>query len=73
MDPAFLYQPTSEGIHEGGRKAQKGPVGSGVVARPGRGDFFVEGGMADQLVRKGTATAIAPTTIRVIEKKEMTR
>src|SRR5579872_4480504 len=44
-----------------------------VVAMLGPGDFFGEGGMAGQLVRMGTATAIAPTTLLVIEKKEMIR
>jgi CRP/FNR family transcriptional regulator, cyclic AMP receptor protein len=37
------------------------------------GDFFGEGSMAGQLVRKGTATAITPTTLLVIEKAEMMR
>jgi CRP/FNR family transcriptional regulator, cyclic AMP receptor protein len=44
-----------------------------VVAMLGPGDFFGEGGMAGQLVRMGTATAIIPTTFLVIEKKEMVR
>jgi CRP/FNR family cyclic AMP-dependent transcriptional regulator len=44
-----------------------------VVAMLGPGDFFGEGGMAGQVVRMGTATAIAPTTLLVIEKKEMIR
>ena len=44
-----------------------------VVAMLGPGDFFGEGGLAGQLVRMGTATAIAPTTLLVIEKKEMVR
>jgi CRP/FNR family transcriptional regulator, cyclic AMP receptor protein len=44
-----------------------------VVAMLGPGDFFGEGGLAGQLVRVGTATAIAPTTLLVIEKKEMVR
>jgi CRP/FNR family cyclic AMP-dependent transcriptional regulator len=44
-----------------------------VVAMLGPGDFFGEGGMAGQLVRTGTATTITPTTILVIEKKEMIR
>ena len=42
-----------------------------VVAMLGRGDFFGEGGLAGQTVRIGTATAITPTTVLVIEKKEM--
>jgi CRP/FNR family transcriptional regulator, cyclic AMP receptor protein len=44
-----------------------------VVAMLGPGDFFGEGGMAGQLVRMGTATAITPTTLLVIEKQEMIR
>src|ERR1700726_5212218 len=44
-----------------------------VVAMLGPGDFFGEGGLAGQLVRVGTATAITPTTLLVIEKKEMIR
>jgi CRP/FNR family transcriptional regulator, cyclic AMP receptor protein len=44
-----------------------------VVAMLGPGDFFGEGGMAGQSVRMGTATAITPTTLLVIEKQEMIR
>src|ERR1700686_799842 len=40
-----------------------------VVAMLGPGDFFGEGGMAGQLVRMGTATAITPATLLVIEKQ----
>jgi CRP/FNR family transcriptional regulator, cyclic AMP receptor protein len=42
-----------------------------VVAILGPGDFFGEGCLAGQSVRFGTATAIAPTTVLVIEKSEM--
>jgi CRP/FNR family cyclic AMP-dependent transcriptional regulator len=52
-------------VNEVGREA--------VVAMLGPGDFFGEGGMAGQLVRIGTATAITSTTLLVIEKKEMVR
>jgi CRP/FNR family transcriptional regulator, cyclic AMP receptor protein len=61
---------------------QKGGVklsvvnGSGkeaVVAMFGQGDFFGEGCMAGQTVRMGTATAITPTTVLVIEKNELLR
>src|SRR5476651_1204814 len=61
---------------------QKGNVKLSVVNEVGKeavlailqpGDFFGEGGMAGQLVRKGTATAITPTTLLVIEKDEMIR
>jgi len=44
-----------------------------VVAVLGPGDFFGEGGLAGQIVRTGTATAITPTTVLVIEKREMIR
>jgi CRP/FNR family cyclic AMP-dependent transcriptional regulator len=44
-----------------------------VVAVLGPGDFFGEGCLAGQPLRIGTATAIAPTTALVIEKKEMIR
>ena len=44
-----------------------------VTAILGAGDFFGEGGMAGQSVRVRTATAMTPTTLLVIEKKEMIR
>jgi CRP/FNR family cyclic AMP-dependent transcriptional regulator len=44
-----------------------------VVALLGPGDFFGEGCLAGQAARVGTATAIAPTTLLVIEQKEMIR
>jgi CRP/FNR family cyclic AMP-dependent transcriptional regulator len=61
---------------------QKGGVklsvvnGSGkeaVVAMFGPSDFFGEGCMAGQTVRMGTATAITPSTVLVIEKNELLR
>jgi CRP-like cAMP-binding protein len=61
---------------------QKGGVkftvvnGSGkeaVVAMFGPSDFFGEGCMAGQSVRMGTTTAITPTTILVLDKKELLR
>jgi CRP/FNR family cyclic AMP-dependent transcriptional regulator len=52
-------------VNETGRQA--------VVAVLGSGDFFGEGCLAGQPLRIGTATAIAPTTALVIEKKEMIR
>jgi CRP/FNR family cyclic AMP-dependent transcriptional regulator len=61
---------------------QKGGVklsvvnGSGkeaVVAMFGPSDFFGEGCMAGQTIRMGTATAITPTTVLVIEKNELLR
>src|SRR6202022_4640070 len=61
---------------------QKGGVkftvvnGSGkeaVVAMFGPNDFFGEGCMAGQAVRMGTATAITPSTVLVIDKNELLR
>jgi len=42
-----------------------------VVAILGPGDFFGEGCMAGQPVRMGSATAITPSTVLLIEKTEM--
>jgi CRP-like cAMP-binding protein len=44
-----------------------------VVAMLGPGDFFDKGCLAGQQIRMGTATAVTPTAILVIEKKEMAR
>src|SRR6202161_2159226 len=52
-------------VNEAGKEA--------VVAILGPGDFFGEGCLAGQPIRIGTATAIAPTTTMIIEKKEMIR
>jgi CRP/FNR family transcriptional regulator, cyclic AMP receptor protein len=52
-------------VNEGGKEA--------VVAIFGPGDFFGEGGIAGQKIRMGTATALLPTTVLVIEKDEMMR
>jgi CRP/FNR family cyclic AMP-dependent transcriptional regulator len=61
---------------------QKGGVKLSVVNEVGKeavltilgsGDFFGEGSMAGQAVRMGTATAVTPTTLLVIEKDEMIR
>jgi CRP/FNR family transcriptional regulator, cyclic AMP receptor protein len=61
---------------------QKGGVklsvvnGSGkeaVVAMFGPSDFFGEGCMAGQTIRMGTAIAVTPTTLLVIQKKELLR
>jgi CRP/FNR family transcriptional regulator, cyclic AMP receptor protein len=62
-------------IQEGGIKLSVvNEVGKeAVVAMLGPGDFFGEGSLAGQVVRIGTATAITPTTLLVIEKKEMVR
>jgi CRP/FNR family cyclic AMP-dependent transcriptional regulator len=44
-----------------------------VVAMLGPGDFFGEGCLAGQSVCIATATTVAPTTVLVIEKSEMSR
>ena len=44
-----------------------------VVAMLGPGDFFGEGCLAGQPVRIGSASAITPSTILVIEKKQMVK
>jgi CRP-like cAMP-binding protein len=50
-------------VNEGGKEA--------VVAILGPGDFFGEGCLAGQSVRMGRATAVAPSTVLVIDKKAM--
>jgi CRP/FNR family transcriptional regulator, cyclic AMP receptor protein len=52
-------------VNESGKEA--------VVAIFGSGDFFGEGAIASEPIRLGTATAIVPTTVLVIGKKEMIR
>jgi CRP/FNR family transcriptional regulator, cyclic AMP receptor protein len=52
-------------VNESGREA--------VVAMFGPNDFFGEGCMAGQSVRMGTATAVTPTTILIIDKNELLR
>jgi CRP/FNR family transcriptional regulator, cyclic AMP receptor protein len=44
-----------------------------IVAMLGPGDFFGEGALAGQSVRRTTATALTPTTALVIGKAEMIR
>jgi len=52
-------------VNESGKEA--------IVAMFGPGEFFGEGCMAGQTTRMGTATAMTPTTVLVIEKDEMIR
>jgi CRP-like cAMP-binding protein len=52
-------------VNESGKEA--------VVAILGPGDFFGEGCLAGQTIRIGSATAITPTDVLIIEKKEMIR
>jgi CRP/FNR family cyclic AMP-dependent transcriptional regulator len=42
-----------------------------VVAMFGAREFFGEGCMAGQTIRMGTATSVTPTTLLVIQKKEL--
>ncbi len=44
-----------------------------IVAMLGPGDFFGEGCLAGQPIRIGSATAMTPSSILVIEKKEMVK
>jgi CRP/FNR family transcriptional regulator, cyclic AMP receptor protein len=50
-------------VNEAGKEA--------VVAILGPGDFFGEGCLAGQSVRMGSATAITPCTVLIVEKGEM--
>lgn len=50
-------------ISEGGKEA--------VIAILGPGDFFGEGCLAGHSIRMGTARAVSPVTVLVIEKNEM--
>jgi CRP/FNR family transcriptional regulator, cyclic AMP receptor protein len=62
-------------IQQGGVKLTvvNGEGKEAVVAILGPGDFFGEGCLAGQPIRIGSATAIMPTTVLVIEKSEMLR
>jgi len=70
-DPAKNVMYIQEGgvkltvVNESGKEA--------VVAILGPGDFFGEGCLAGQSICMATATAIAPTSVLVIEKDEMIR
>src|SRR4029077_17635222 len=60
-------------VQKGGVKLSvvNGTGKEAVVAMFGPTDFFGEGCMAGQTVRMGTATAITPTTLLVMEKGEL--
>jgi CRP/FNR family transcriptional regulator, cyclic AMP receptor protein len=62
-------------VQEGGVKLTvvNGAGKEAVVAILGPNDFFAEGCLAGQTICMATATAIAPTTVLVIEKREMIR
>jgi CRP/FNR family cyclic AMP-dependent transcriptional regulator len=52
-------------VSSGGKEA--------VVGMLGPGDFFGEGCLAGQPVRMGTATAMIPTTVLMVDRKKMLR
>ena len=60
-------------IQEGGVKitAVSASGKEAIIAILGPGEFFGEGCLAGQTVRMGNATAITPSTVLVIDKKEM--
>ncbi|MGC1417593.1 MAG: Crp/Fnr family transcriptional regulator [Candidatus Acidiferrum sp.] len=62
-------------VQKGGIKLSvvNGSGKEAVVAMFGPTDFFGEGCMAGQTVRMGTAAAVTPTTILVIDKNELLR
>ena len=62
-------------VQQGGVKLSvvNGSGKEAVVAMFGPTDFFGEGCMAGQTVRMGTATAVTPTTILIMEKDELLR
>jgi len=62
-------------IQKGGVKLSvvNGSGKEAVVAMFGPTDFFGEGCMAGQSIRMGTATALTPTTLLVMEKDELLR
>ncbi|MGC1482201.1 MAG: Crp/Fnr family transcriptional regulator [Candidatus Acidiferrum sp.] len=62
-------------VQKGGVKLSvvNGAGKEAVVAMFGPTDFFGEGCMAGQTVRMGTASAVTPSTILVIEKNELLR
>jgi CRP/FNR family transcriptional regulator, cyclic AMP receptor protein len=70
-DPAKNVMYIQEGgvrltvVNETGKEA--------VVAILGPGDFFGEGCLAGQSICMATATAVAPTSVLIIEKNEMVR
>jgi CRP-like cAMP-binding protein len=70
-DPANNVMYIQEGrvrltvVNETGKEA--------IVAILGPSDFFGEGCLAGQSIRMATATTIAPTTVLVIEKREVSR
>ena len=75
---AFAQGDTAKDV----RFVQKGAIKISVLSRIGKeavvamlapGDFFGEGALAGQSVRIETATAIAPSSVLIIEKEAMVR
>ena len=62
-------------VQKGGVKLSvvNGTGKEAVVAMFGPTDFFGEGCMAGQTIRMGTASAVTPTTLLVIQKEELLR
>ncbi|HWY44991.1 MAG TPA: Crp/Fnr family transcriptional regulator [Candidatus Sulfotelmatobacter sp.] len=62
-------------VQQGGVKLSvvNGSGKEAVVAMFGPTDFFGEGCMAGQTIRMGTTSAVTPTTLLVIQKKELLR
>jgi CRP-like cAMP-binding protein len=62
-------------IQKGGAKitALSATGKEAIIAVLGPGDFFGEGCLAGQPLRMGNATAITPSTLLVIDKREMQR
>lgn len=62
-------------VQQGGVKLSvvNGTGKEAVVAMFGPTDFFGEGCMAGQTIRMGTTTAATPTTLLVIQKRELLR
>jgi CRP/FNR family transcriptional regulator, cyclic AMP receptor protein len=60
-------------IQEGGVKitALSSSGKEAIIAILGAGDFFGEGSLAGQPLRMGNATAIAPSTVLIVDKGEM--
>src|ERR1700720_4691486 len=60
-------------IQEGGVKITALSTGGkeAIIAILGPGDFFGEGCLAGQPLRMGNATALTPSTVLAIDKKEM--
>jgi CRP-like cAMP-binding protein len=62
-------------VQQGGVKLSvvNGSGKEAIVAMFGPTDFFGEGCMAGQAIRMGTTSAVTPTTLLVIQKKELLR